>query len=132
VGGRSEEDGCPGRVPLPRLEAHGQQPRGGVRREYPRVDAPDGPLQHAAALIYQHATSERDREIAQGTDKRIAEQQGKKATTTPAKSRRSKKGDDPDDGTSGDLAPRRLMAREWLKPRTEINEASAEIREKTA
>jgi integrase len=53
-----------------------------------------------AALIYQHATSERDREIAEGMDKRIAKQQGKKtATTKPAKSRRPKKGDNPDDGT---------------------------------
>ena len=51
-------------------------------------------------LIYQHATSERDREIAEGMDKRIAKQQGKKtATTKPAKSRRPKKGDNPDDGT---------------------------------
>jgi integrase len=32
-----------------------------------------------AALIYQHATSERDREIAAGMDKRIIKQQGKKA-----------------------------------------------------
>ena len=53
-----------------------------------------------AALIYQHATSERDREIAEGMDKRIAKQQGKKATASkPAKSRRPKKGDNPDDGT---------------------------------
>jgi hypothetical protein len=55
-----------------------------------------------AALIYQHATSERDREIAQGMDKRIAKQQGKK--TVPAKPGRPKKGDDPEDGASGDLA----------------------------
>src|SRR5262249_59629491 len=32
-----------------------------------------------AALIYQHATSERDREIAEGMDKRIARTQGRKA-----------------------------------------------------
>jgi hypothetical protein len=34
-----------------------------------------------AALIYQHATSERDREIAEGIDARIAREQGKKAKT---------------------------------------------------
>ncbi|MGC4892961.1 integrase [Micromonospora sp. DT31] len=31
-----------------------------------------------AALIYQHATSERDREIASAMDRRIAKQSGKK------------------------------------------------------
>jgi hypothetical protein len=54
-----------------------------------------------AALIYQHATSERDREIAEGMDRRIANQTGKK----PGKGRRRrKKGDDGDDGTAGNLA----------------------------
>jgi hypothetical protein len=43
-----------------------------------------------AALIYQHATSERDKEIAESMDKRIAKQQGTKAT----KPRRRKRGDD--------------------------------------
>ena len=43
-----------------------------------------------AALIYQHATSERDKEIAESMDKRIAKQQG----TKPAKPRRRKRGDD--------------------------------------
>jgi integrase len=32
-----------------------------------------------AALIYQHATSERDREIADAMDRRIAKQTGRKA-----------------------------------------------------
>jgi integrase len=53
-----------------------------------------------AALIYQHATSERDREIAQGMDKRIAKTQGKKAA--PKKATRKGKGDD--DGPAGVLA----------------------------
>jgi hypothetical protein len=52
-----------------------------------------------AALTYQHATSERDREIAAGIDKRIAAAQGKAAK--PAKRKRRKKGDD---GTAGSLA----------------------------
>lgn len=50
-----------------------------------------------AALIYQHATSERDREIADNIDKRIAKQRPRKA----AKPRRRRKGDDPDDGAAG-------------------------------
>jgi hypothetical protein len=54
-----------------------------------------------AALIYQHATSERDREIAEGMDKRIAKTQGKKANPKKAaKPKRSRKGDDPDYGTA--------------------------------
>jgi hypothetical protein len=57
-----------------------------------------------AALIYQHATSERDREIAEGMDKRIAKQQGKTTSTKPVKTRRSRKGESPDDGTSGEMA----------------------------
>ena len=52
-----------------------------------------------AALIYQHATSERDREIAAGIDKRIEAAQGK--TAKPEKRKRRKKGDD---GTAGSLA----------------------------
>jgi integrase len=56
-----------------------------------------------AALIYQHATSERDREIASGMDKRIAAAQGKKATPRK-KPKKRKDGDDPDDGTAGALA----------------------------
>jgi integrase len=43
-----------------------------------------------AALIYQHATSERDREIAAGMDRRITGQAGRKAR----RKRRGKKGDD--------------------------------------
>jgi hypothetical protein len=57
-----------------------------------------------AALIYEHATSERNREIAEGMDKRIIKQQGKTASTKPAKCRRSKKGDDPDDGKTREMA----------------------------
>jgi hypothetical protein len=43
-----------------------------------------------AALLYQHATTERDREIAESMDKRIAKQQGTKA----AKPRRGKRTED--------------------------------------
>jgi hypothetical protein len=48
----------------------------------PRGPAPElmhrmGHSSMRAALIYQHATSERDREIASGMDKRIAAAQGK-------------------------------------------------------
>jgi integrase len=58
-----------------------------------------------AALIYQHATSERDREIAEGMDKRIAKSQGKKAALKKAaRPKRRRKGDDPDDGSAGSLA----------------------------
>ena len=63
-----------------------------------------------AALIYQHATSERDREIADGMDERIARGQGKKVppkkspTKKVARPRRPRKGDDPDDGTGGVVA----------------------------
>ncbi|MGW0430932.1 tyrosine-type recombinase/integrase [Micromonospora sp. NPDC003197] len=50
-----------------------------------------------AALIYQHANSERDREIAAGMDRRIA-----KAQPTARKTvRRRRKGVDPDDGAAG-------------------------------
>jgi hypothetical protein len=55
-----------------------------------------------AALIYQHATSERDREIAAGMDKRIAKVQGKKAAAK--KPGRKKKGGARDDGPAGVLA----------------------------
>ena len=63
-----------------------------------------------AALIYQHATSERDREIADSIDERIAVEQGQKPKrgkrqTKPAgprPARRRKRGnDDPDDGAAG-------------------------------
>ncbi|WP_422773650.1 tyrosine-type recombinase/integrase [Plantactinospora sp. WMMC1484] len=50
-----------------------------------------------AALIYQHANSERDREIAAGMDRRIAKAQPKPKKT--ARTRR--KGTDPDDGPAG-------------------------------
>jgi hypothetical protein len=53
-----------------------------------------------AALIYQHATSERDREIADGMDRRIAGETGRKAR----RKRSRKKKDDGDDGTAGQLA----------------------------
>jgi integrase len=52
-----------------------------------------------AALIYQHATSERDREIAAGMDRRIAGETGKK----PCKNKRRKKRDDGDDRAAGAL-----------------------------
>lgn len=57
-----------------------------------------------AALIYQHATSERDREIAEGMDRRIADQTGKAGKGPRKGKRRRKKGDDGDDGTAGQLA----------------------------
>jgi hypothetical protein len=41
-------------------------------------------------VIYRHATSERDRKIAAGMDKRIAKNQGKKAGGR----KRRKRGDD--------------------------------------
>jgi integrase len=56
-----------------------------------------------AALIYQHATSERDREIAEGMANRIAKTQGKKAARKNAAKRRGN-GRDPDDGTAGVVA----------------------------
>jgi hypothetical protein len=49
-----------------------------------------------AALVYQRATSERDRKIAAGMDKRIAKQQGKKA----AKPSRPKRHDGRRGGTA--------------------------------
>jgi integrase len=67
-----------------------------------------------AALIYQHATSDRDREIAESIDERIAtERTGKPKRPTRRKKagpeganpkptgRRKKDKDDPDDGTAG-------------------------------
>jgi hypothetical protein len=53
-----------------------------------------------AALIYQHATSERDREIADGMDRRIAGETGGKSR----KNERRKKRDDGDDGAADNLA----------------------------
>jgi integrase len=53
-----------------------------------------------AALIYQHATSERDREIAVAMDKRITDESGKKPAR---KRRRRKKRGEGDDGASGAL-----------------------------
>ena len=53
-----------------------------------------------AALIYQHATSERDREIAEAMDERIAGQTGKPAGKP---NRRRKKHRDGDDGPAGAL-----------------------------
>jgi integrase len=59
-----------------------------------------------AALIYQHATSERDQEIAAGMDRRIAGETRKskggksKAGKAPRQAKRKKR-DDGDDGASG-------------------------------
>jgi hypothetical protein len=53
-----------------------------------------------AALIYQHATSERDREIAAAMDKRITGESGKKLAR---KRRRRKKRGEGDDGPTGAL-----------------------------
>jgi hypothetical protein len=53
-----------------------------------------------AALIYQHATSERDREIAAAMHQRITDESG----NTPArKKRRRKKRGDGDDGPTDAL-----------------------------
>jgi hypothetical protein len=49
-----------------------------------------------AALIYQHATSERDREIASAMDRRIAKQSGKKATKGKKAGGRKKKDERPE------------------------------------
>jgi hypothetical protein len=72
-------------------------------RTPPQIRNVAGSMGHSsmrAALIYQHATSERDREIASGMDKRIAAAQGKAAQGKPAKktrkTKRRKDGDDPD------------------------------------
>ncbi|WP_230393637.1 hypothetical protein [Plantactinospora alkalitolerans] len=50
-----------------------------------------------AALIYQHANSERDREIAAGMDRRIAKAQPKSRKAM----RKRRKDVDPDDGPAG-------------------------------
>jgi integrase len=49
-----------------------------------------------AALIYQHATSERDREIASAMDRRIAKQSGKKPAKGKKAGGRKKKDDRPE------------------------------------
>lgn len=49
-----------------------------------------------AALIYQHATSERDREIASAMDRRIAKQPGKKAAKGKKAGGRKKKDERPE------------------------------------
>lgn len=49
-----------------------------------------------AALIYQHATSERDREIASAMDRRIAKQSGKKAAKGKKGGGRKKKDERPE------------------------------------
>ncbi|MET0492077.1 MAG: hypothetical protein ABW000_02995 [Actinoplanes sp.] len=53
-----------------------------------------------AALIYQHAASERDREIASAMDRRIAKQTGRKPPGKSAKGKkaggRKKKGEQPE------------------------------------
>jgi hypothetical protein len=60
-----------------------------------------------AALIYQHATSERDREIAAGMDRRISDQTGRKDQPgrKPGKGKRSRKRDDGGEGSAGVLVP---------------------------
>jgi integrase len=63
-----------------------------------------------AALIYQHATSERDREIAEGMDKRIADQTGKKPPRQAEASQEARRRRRRPGRRSG---PARLMAREW-------------------
>jgi hypothetical protein len=56
------------------------------------------------ALIYQHATSERDREIAAEVSRRAiaARQKAKQEAKNKAK---NQGGDDPDDGAAGGLVP---------------------------
>jgi hypothetical protein len=49
-----------------------------------------------AALIYQHATSERDRQIASTMDRRIAKQSGKKAAKGKKAGVQKKKGERPE------------------------------------
>jgi hypothetical protein len=59
-----------------------------------------------AALIYQHATSERDREIATELSRRAiaAREKAEQEANTKAKDK-DKGGDDPDDGAAGVLVP---------------------------
>jgi hypothetical protein len=71
-----------------------------------------------AALIYQHATSERDREIADNIDKRLAGERAEQAAKPKRPRRRKDDGEDPDDGAAGVPATSAngpLMAvRSWL------------------
>jgi hypothetical protein len=55
----------------------------------------------SAALIDQHATSDRDREIADGMERKITDYSGEK---TGKGNRRKKKRDKGDDGSVGSLA----------------------------
>jgi len=58
-----------------------------------------------AALVYQHATSERDREIAEGIDKRVAKQTGKnKSAKKGSKSKAARKIRKPPTGRATDAA----------------------------
>jgi hypothetical protein len=60
-----------------------------------------------AALIYQHATSERDREIADELSRRAlaAQKKAKKKARKQAKKDKQKGRDEPDDGAAGVLVP---------------------------
>lgn len=58
-----------------------------------------------AALIYQHATSGRDREIAKGMDRRIAEATVKPAKKGRKKAEKKRKGGRPGDGPSPATGP---------------------------
>lgn len=72
-----------------------------------------------AALIYQHATSRRDREIASAMDRRIARRSGKKAAGAgrPAAGRRR---------TSAQSAE--LLARQWPQDRPGVWKTKARSR----
>jgi integrase len=71
-----------------------------------------GPSSMRVALIFQHATSERDREIAAGMDRRIAgEPRTDGAPKKDRRKRRRKKREDGDDGTAGVPRPGGLAAR---------------------
>jgi hypothetical protein len=57
-----------------------------------------------AAMIYQHATSERDREIADALSRRAAAAR-KKAKKQTRQKPKGQRGEDPDDGAAGALVP---------------------------
>jgi integrase len=58
-----------------------------------------------AALIYQHATSERDREIAESMDRRITDQTGQKPAKKSVQGKRRRRKGDGDDGAAGVRVP---------------------------
>ena len=64
--GPSDEGRRRRRAAVPRPSPHPQHPRRRDRREHQGADVPHGPRVARAALIYQHATKDRDAAIAAG------------------------------------------------------------------